>query len=149
LSAAAHRLAMRHPLPRTGRRQAHASSLDRRQRLRPKDLGHRLLVEQVGALPAAPLASPALRRHIDRRRGDDEMDMPVEVEATRVRAQDRDRPRRPLQLPVVLTEAQHRFPGAAHQGIEDDVGVRRSESAPLGRQCEGQQKWSAGTRRCI
>ncbi len=70
----------------------------------------------------------------------DLLDMRVEVEPTRVRVQDRDRPRRPLQLPVVLTEAQHRFPGTAHQGIEDDVGVRRSESAPLGRQREGQQK---------
>jgi len=66
--------------------------------------------------------------------------MRVEVEPTRVRVQDRDRPRRPLQLPVVLTEAQQRFPGTAHQGIEDDVGVRRSESAPLGQQREGQQK---------
>ncbi|MCC2867016.1 MAG: hypothetical protein LK562_04390, partial [Candidatus Accumulibacter phosphatis] len=60
----------------------------------------------------------------------------MEVEPTRVRVQDSDRPRRPLQLPVVLTEAVHRFPGAAHPGIEDDVGVRRSESAPFGRQRE-------------
>jgi hypothetical protein len=68
------------------------------------------------------------------------MDMRVEVEATRVRVQYRDRPRRPLQLPVVLTETQHRFPGTAHQGIEDDVGVGQSEPAPFGRQREGQQK---------
>ena len=66
--------------------------------------------------------------------------MRVEVEPTRVRVQDRDRPRRPLQLPVVLTETVHRFPGTAHQEIEDDVGVRRSEPAPFGRQREGQQK---------
>ncbi|EXI77754.1 MAG: hypothetical protein AW12_03089 [Candidatus Accumulibacter sp. BA-94] len=68
------------------------------------------------------------------------MDMRVEVEPTCVRVQNRDRPRRPLQLPVVLAEAQHRRPGTAHQRIEDDVGVRRGESAPLGRQREGQQE---------
>ena len=64
----------------------------------------------------------------------------LEAAPTRVRGQDRDRPRRRLQLPVVLTEAVHRFPGTAHQEIEDDVGVRRSEPAQFGRQREGQQK---------
>jgi hypothetical protein len=49
--------------------------LDRRQHFYPKDLGHRLLVEQVGAVLAAALASPAPLRRIDRRRGDDEKDM--------------------------------------------------------------------------
>ena len=57
-----------------------------------------------------------------------------------MRVQDRDRPRRPLQLPVVLAEAVHRLPGTAYQGVEDDVGVRRGESAPFSRQREGQQK---------
>ncbi len=68
------------------------------------------------------------------------MDMRVEVEPACVGVQNRDRPRRPLQLPVVLAEAQHCLPGTVHQRIEDDVGVRRGESAPFGRQREGQQK---------
>jgi hypothetical protein len=34
----------------------------------------------------------------------------------------------------------HRFPGTAHQQIEDDVGVRCSEPTQFSRQREGQQK---------
>ena len=68
------------------------------------------------------------------------MDMGVEVEPTRVHMQYRDRPRRPLQLPVVLAETVHGFPGAAHQAVEDDLGVGQSEPAPFGRQREGQEK---------
>ena len=59
---------------------------------------------------------------------------------TPLTVQDRDSAGRPLQLPVVLTEAVHRFPGTAHQAIEDDVGVRRREPTQFGRQREGQQK---------
>ena len=52
-------------------------------------------IEQINAVLAAPLASPALLRCIDRRRGDDEMDMRVEVEPARVRVQDRGASRPP------------------------------------------------------
>jgi len=34
----------------------------------------------------------------------------------------------------------HGFPGAAHQAVEDDLGVGQSEPAPFGRQREGQEK---------
>jgi hypothetical protein len=68
------------------------------------------------------------------------MDMRMEVEAARMRVQHRDGSRCSLQLPVVLAETEHRFPGTAHQGIEDDVGVGQSEPTPFGRQRKGQEK---------
>lgn len=40
------------PFPRTVRRQANAGRLDRHLHFFPKDLGHRLLVEQVADVPA-------------------------------------------------------------------------------------------------
>ena len=95
LLPAANRFAMRHPFPWMARRQANAGRLDRRQHFCPKDLGHRFLVEQIGAVLAAPLASPPLLRRIDRR-GDAEMDMRVEVEPTRGHVPYRDRPGVPL-----------------------------------------------------
>jgi hypothetical protein len=68
------------------------------------------------------------------------MDMRVKVESARVRVQHRDSPRCALQLPVALTEAQHGFPGRAHQQGKRDVGVRGDESAEFGRQGKGQQE---------
>ena len=74
----------------------------RRQHLCPEDLGHRLMVEQIGALGlAAPLGSPAPVLAVERCRRHDEMDMRVVVEPARVRVQHRDGAGRALQLPVV------------------------------------------------
>lgn len=68
------------------------------------------------------------------------MDMRVVVEAACVRVQHGDGSGRALQLPVVPAEAVHRFPGAAHQEVEDDIGAGRRESAQMGGQGKGQQK---------
>ena len=95
---------MRHPLLRIAHRQRNAGRLDGPQHLCAEDLGQRFLVEQVGAVLAAPLASPAPPFCIDRGGGNDEMDMRVEVEAARVRVQHRDGSRCSLQLPVALAE---------------------------------------------
>ena len=140
LLAGSDRFDVRHPFLRIARRQGNAGRLDRRQQLGPEDLGHRLLVEQISPVLATPLASPALLLRIDRRRGNDQMDMRVEVEAARVRVQHGDGARCALQLSVILTEAEYGFPGTAHQQVKNDVGVRRSEPAEFGRQREGQQK---------
>lgn len=77
---------------------------------------------------------------LDRRRGDDQMDVRMKVEPARVRVQHRDRARRALQLPVVPTAGAHRFPSAAHQRVEDPSGATGRARASFSRPREGQQE---------
>ena len=54
--------------------------------------------------------------------------------------QQRDRPGRALQLPVVQAERAHRLPAATHQQIVERALVCPGQRPEFGRQGEGQQK---------
>lgn len=68
------------------------------------------------------------------------MDMWVMLEPARVGVEYGNGPGRALRLFVVAAGRAYRLPGAAPEPVANDLGVYRSETAPFGRQGEGQQE---------
>ena len=143
--AAANRFAIHHPLLGIASRKRQPGRFDRRQDLRPKDLGQSLVVEQIAPFGlASRLGSPLLLLTVDHCRRHDEMDMRVIIQPARVRVQHRSGTRRPLKRFVVLAEGTHRLPATTHEQIIDDVLVRPGQRPEFGGQGEGQQKVLGG-----
>ena len=133
--------AVHHPVFRVAARPLQSSGFDAREQLRPKDLGQRLMAEQITALAfAGPFRPPAPILAIDRRRRHHQMDMRVIIQSARVRMQHGNDAGRALKLLVVLAEGAHRLPATAHQQLIDDLLVRESQRPEFGGQGERHQE---------
>ena len=141
--SATDRFAIHHPFPRMARGRRQAGGLDARQRLRPEDLGQRLVVEQIApfAFAITPrLGSPLLLRGVNRRRRHDKMDMRMEIQFARMGVQHCDSAWRAPQLLVVPAECAQGLPTATQEQIVEGLLVSKGQRAEFGGHGKGDQK---------